>query len=116
MSAMTKLIAVVLVAALAYGGWRLGHGAHHAAQAVATLAVSIPDQAALASAELNLSQAAPAASAYDAANGSYEGLTVAGATVGSASATGYCLEDTVAGVTAHLSGPNGTPAAGPCPA
>jgi hypothetical protein len=113
---VTKVILVVLVALLAFGGWKLGHRAGHAVGGtVTTLAISIPDEAALTVAEDNLTQAATAATAYQAANGSFEGLTVPAATVRSATATAYCLESTVRTVTAHLTGPNGTAAAGPCP-
>ena len=100
---------------LAFAGWELGHRANHAVGGtVSTLAISIPDEASLTVAEGNLMQAATAATAYEAASGSFEGLTVPAATVSFATATSYCLESTVRGVTAHLSGPNGTPAAGPC--
>ena len=113
---MWKVIAVLVVAVLAFGGWELGHRANHAVGGtVSTLAIAIPDQASLTVAEDNLTQAATAATAYQAANGSFEGLTVPAATVRTATATAYCLESSVRGVTAHLSGPNGTPAAGPCP-
>jgi type VI protein secretion system component VasK len=112
---MWKIVAILLVAVLAFGGWELGHRANHAVGGtISTLAISIPDQASLAVAEDNLTQAATAATAYQAANGSFEGMTVPAATVRSATATTYCLEATVRGVTAHLSGPNGTPAAGSC--
>lgn len=113
---MWKVVAVVLVVVLAFGGWELGHRANHAVGGtVSTLAIAIPDQASLAVAEDNLNQAATVAAGYVAANGSYEGLTVPTATVRSATATSYCLEATVRTTTAHLSGPNGAPAAGPCP-
>jgi hypothetical protein len=113
---VVKVIAVLLVAALAFGGWELGHRAGHAVGgAVSTLAISIPDQAALTVAEDNLTQAAISATAYQAVSGSFVGLTLPAATVRTATATSYCLESTVREVTAHLSGPNGTPAAGPCP-
>lgn len=114
---MTKAVVAVLVVLLAFGGWKLVHRASKSAQGtVSTLAVGIPDEAALTVAEGNLTQAASAATAFEAANGSFVGLTVPGAAVRSASATAYCLEETVHGTTAHLAGPNGTPAAGPCPA
>ena len=113
---MWKVIGIAIVVALAFGGWELGHRANHAVGGtISTLAISIPDQASLTVAEDNLTQAATAATAYGAASGSFEGLTVPAATVRSATATGYCLESTERGVTAHLAGPNGTPAAGPCP-
>ncbi len=110
------MLAVLVVAALAFGGWKLGHRTSHtAAGTLQTLAISIPDQAALTVAEANLAQAASVATGYEAASGTYAGLTVPGATVRSATATGYCIESTVRQVTAHLAGPNGTPAAGACP-
>jgi hypothetical protein len=113
---MWKLVGVLVVAALAFGGWELGHRANHAVGGtVSTLAIAIPDQASLTVAEDNLTQAATVATGYQAATGSFDGLTVPSATVRIATATSYCLESTVHGVTAHLSGPNGTPAAGPCP-
>jgi len=113
---MTKVIAVLLVAVLAYGGWKLGHRAGKTASGtLQTLAVSIPDHAALVSAEADLAQAASSASAWFAANGTYAGMTVPGATVKTATAAGYCLEASIRGVTAHLSGPNGAPAVGACP-
>ncbi len=113
---MTKVIAVVLVALLAYGGWKLGHRANKSASGtLQTLVISIPDHAALVSAEANLSQAASSAGGWFAANGTYVGMSVPGASVKTASATAYCLEATIRGITAHLSGPNGTPAAGACP-
>jgi hypothetical protein len=114
---VTKAIVAVLVVLLAFGGWKLAHRASKSAEGtVSTLAIAIPDQAALTVAEGNLTQAASAATAFEAANGSFVGLTVPGAAVRSSSATAYCLEETVHGTTAHLAGPNGTPAAGPCPA
>lgn len=114
---MAKVLVVLVVAALAFGGWKLAHRAGRTASGtLQTVVESIPDQAALAAAEANLQQAASVANAYQEAGGGFSGLTVPGATVRSATATGYCLEATVRGVTAHLSGPNGTPAAGACPA
>ena len=113
---MTKVIAVVLVALIAYGGWKLAHRASRSASGtLQTLAVSIPDNAALVSAEANLSQAASSAAGWFAANDTYVGMSVPGATVKTATATGYCLEATIRGITAHLSGPNGTPTMGACP-
>jgi hypothetical protein len=112
---MWKVVGVALVVVLAFAGWELGHRAKHVVGGtVSTLAISIPNQAALAVAEDNLTQAATVASSYFAANGSFDGLVVPAATVHSTTATTYCLESTVSGVTAHLSGPNGTPAAGSC--
>ena len=110
-------VAILVVLVLAVGGWKVGHRAGKTVQGtVSTLAIGIPDSSALTIAEANLSQAASAATAFQAANGSFVGLTVDGASVRSATATGYCLEETVHGVTAHLTGPNGTAAAGPCTA
>ena len=113
---MSKVIAVVLVAVLAYGGWKLAHRASRSASGtLETRVSSIPDHAALVSAEANLAQAASSAGGWYAANGTYVGMSVPGATVKTATATAYCLEATIRGVIAHLSGPNGTPALGACP-
>ncbi len=113
---MTRLVAVLLLAALAFGGWKLAHRASHSASGeLQTLVESIPDHSALVAAEADLSQAASSANAYQAANGTFAGMSVPGATVRSATATAYCLEATIRGITAHLSGPNGTPALGACP-
>jgi hypothetical protein len=109
------LIAVVAVAALAYGGWKLGHRANHAATgAVDTLVLSIPQQAALTAAEANLATAASNAAAFLGTNGSYAGLSLPGVTVVATSNGGTCLETTLHGATAHLDLPNGSPASGGC--
>ena len=114
---MTKAIAAVLIVLVAFGGWKLAHRASKTVGGtVSTLAIGIPDEAALTVAEANLAQAATAATAFRAAHGSFVGLVVPGASVSSSTASTYCLVETVHGTTAHLAGPDGAPTAGPCPA
>ena len=88
--------------------------------------VALPNRAATAVAETNLAAAEVAASAYFGEHGSYAGLSPASLAalspglpgtiqVKRADATAYCLEDDLRDQVAHLVGPGGTAAAGPCP-
>jgi hypothetical protein len=93
-----------------------------AAKDVTDLAVSTPDNAALAVAETNVQDASTAMAAYYAETGSYGGATTdvlrtmqpgLSPTVSvTATAAGYCIESVVDGVTASVRGP-GSAAPGP---
>jgi hypothetical protein len=118
------IIGVVLVAA-GFGAYKLGHGVDKPAQQLATVAVGIPQQAAVATAESNLSGAVSAASQYQTEHGGYTGMSTGSlrtydaalsgnVKVQSAAAGGYCIESTVDGTTVSVRGPNGSYVVGPC--
>ncbi len=112
-----------LVAVVAIGGILMTGGAKSEQQA----ASSDISQAASTAALANTSIAIPAAEAYRSTHGSYLGLTTqalqasggaalpAGLQVGWATATSYCIEDTIDGGTSSYVGPVGTRASTPCP-
>ena len=84
------------------------------------------DRATDASAKANVRAALPSIEAYLSDNGTYTGMTPAGLktsydsglsatlTVPSVTASTYCVEDTVAGASAHANGPDGSVLAGGC--
>ena len=88
------------------------------------LAIAVPsylgfkDRANLRAAQANVRAAVPSAEAYFSDNNTYVGMTngtlkaidsglSTSLTVSGASATAYCLQDTVGGKAAHASGPGG---------
>jgi hypothetical protein len=119
---------LVLAAALAAGvvGFIvLGRASSNETKSVATSLTALPSEAARVAASANVSAALPSLEAYRAEHGSYAGASAAalGAynqalsptlVVQSASATGYCVEDTVDGATASVTGPAGQVVAAPC--
>jgi hypothetical protein len=120
----TVAILGVAVAAGGFGAYKLGHGAANTAREVSTLAVGIPQQAAVAAAEANLAGAVSAASAYQAEHGGYAGMSTAAlhgyngitgaVSVASATAAAYCIETTVGVTTVSIRGPDGTYVVGRC--
>lgn len=120
-----------LFAALAVAGgviafFAFGRAANKTAQTIASNVVAIPSQAATTAAESNVDQALGTLSAYFAEHGTYVGASPATlasynqavspslAVVG-ATATGFCVEDTVDGATASATSTNGPVSAGACP-
>jgi hypothetical protein len=121
---LNKLIGLALLVGFGVGIYYIGRSVEGESNVVATVA-AIPNSAATAVAETNLQTAAQVASAYFGEHGSYDGLssaTLIGMSPGlpatiqvkSASATSFCLEDDLRDSVAHLQGPGGTAAAGPC--
>jgi hypothetical protein len=124
-----KLSTVVIIggalAAAGFGAYRLGHGVDKPAQQLATVAVGMPKQAAVATAESILSGAVSAAASYITDHQGYSGMNVAdlrqydaglgnSVTVQSATQTAYCIESTVDGTTVSIRGPNGAFTVAPC--
>ena len=83
------------------------------------------DRASDASASANVRAALPAVTTYFADNQTYAGMTLTALSAYDAglsatlvfsnlSATTFCVQDTIGGITAHFSGPGGTVAAGAC--
>ena len=84
------------------------------------------DRAATTSAKANVRAALPSIEAYYSDNGAYTGMTTAGLqasydsgisgtlTVPTVTASTYCVEDTVAGTSAHANGPGGSVLTGGC--
>jgi hypothetical protein len=108
-----KLIGLVLLVGIGVGIYFIGRSVEGESNVVATVA-ALPDRAAITVAEANLQTAAQAASTYFSEHGTYAGMTLVGASVKRADATSYCLENVVRTSVAHLAGPGGTAAAGPC--
>jgi hypothetical protein len=107
------------------GAYELGHRVDKPAQQLATVAVGVPQQAAVATAESNLSGAVSAATQYQTDHGGYTGMSTSSlrtydavlsgdVKVQSAAAGGYCLESTIDGTTVSIRGPNGSYVVGPC--
>ncbi len=63
------------VAAVGFGAYKLGHGVDSPASELATVAVSDPQQAAVATAESNLGGAEAAATTYQADHAGFAGMT-----------------------------------------
>ena len=96
------------------------------------LAIAVPsylkfrDRAAENAAKANVRASIPAIEAYYADNGTYATMTVANlkadydagfvGTLGTVTATAYCVSSTVNGKTYHVTGPGGSVTAGACPA
>jgi hypothetical protein len=115
---LNLLIIVCVAAGVGFGAYHLGHAVDEPAKQLETV-VSEPRQAAGATAQANLGAAVSAASSYKLDHGSYAGMTTnalrgydrglaSTVAVKQATASGYCLESTVAGATASVRGPNGT--------
>jgi hypothetical protein len=105
---------VSLVLALAIGGWLLLAQARETGP-TSELARSATTQAANGAAATSFQAAAPVLQAYVAERGTYAGATLPatyGVVVARADAASYCLQ--TANGTAHVVGPGGTPASGPC--
>ena len=122
---MSKLIGLAILIAIGVGIYYIGRSVEGESKVVSTVAVAIPDQAAMTVAEANLASAASAASGYFGEHGTYTGMSGAALLAMSpglpstiqvkhADATSYCLEDDLRNEVAHLAGPGGTAAAGPC--
>ena len=116
--AISLLLALVAVGAM----WQMGVFGGGSSSATTPQAIQHDEQqAGSVAATSNLQAAGPAAQAYFAEHGSYEGLTLtqydasaAGISVVSADAASYCLQ-TVAGTQVFsLRGPGGSVVAGPC--
>jgi hypothetical protein len=121
----TVVITGGVVAAVGFGAYKLGHGVDTPANELATVAVAMPQEAAVATAEANLSGAVSAVTSYQADHGGYAGMTTGGLrsydaglagdlTVKSASAAAYCIQDTVDTTTVSIRGPNGSYVVAPC--
>ena len=121
----TVVITGGVVAAVGFGAYKLGHGVDKSGNQLATVAVAIPQQAAVATAEANLSGAVSAVTAYQADHGGFAGMTTSGLrgydaglasdlTVKSASTAAYCIQDTVDTTTVSIRGPNGSYVVAPC--
>lgn len=113
------------VAVVGFGAYKLGHGVDTPASELATVVVSDPQQAAVATAESNLSGAEAAATTYQSDHSGFSGMTAgllraydAGLSgdvvVQSATASSYCIESTVDGTTVSIRGPNGAFVVGAC--
>jgi hypothetical protein len=119
-----KLIGLVILVAIGVGIYFIGRAVEGESNNAVVPVVAIPDQAATTVAETNLSTAAQAASTYYSEHGSYVGMSPAALAallpeagsveVKHADATSYCIQDIVRTSVAHLTGPGGTAAAGPC--
>ncbi len=124
MRVSTVAILGIAAAAGGLGAYELGHGVSSSVRAVSTLAVAIPQQAAVAAAEANLALAVTAATAYRTEHGGYTGMTTAslggfsGASgtvaVARATADAYCIESTVSTTIVSIRAPGGTDVIGAC--
>jgi hypothetical protein len=120
----TVAIVGTVVAAAAFGVWKLGHAADAPANQMFTVA-SIPQQAVVATAESNLAGAVSAANQYKLAHSSFKGMRTSdlqnydaalsdGIAVKKATASTYCIESTINGTTVSIRGPNGSFRVGSC--
>jgi hypothetical protein len=118
------VVAIVAVAAVA-GFVRLGHSAANVTKTIALVPATMPQEAAEQAAEANVREALPSVEAYYADHGTYAGATIdalrtydsgidSTVAVGWAENAGYCIESTVAGQTASVTGPSGSPALRAC--
>ena len=124
MRVSTVVILGVAIAAGGYGAYRLGHGVSGPAHEVSTLAVALPQEAAVAADQANLAGAVTAAAAYKSEHGGYIGMSatdlhaysgaLGSVVVVSATASTYCVESTIDGTTVSLMGPDGTYVNGAC--
>jgi Tfp pilus assembly protein PilE len=98
-----------LLVALLVGGWLLTAQQSSPSRPTATRAV---DEAQQAAAGIAFQQAQAQLEQFHALNGTYAGASLAGfgVTLARADAGSYCMQT----ATAHLAGPGGTAAAGPC--
>ena len=113
------------LAAAGFGVYKLGRGVDTPARELTTIVVGIPRQAAVATAEANLSVAVSAAAAYRSEHGTFAGMSTASlqgyngpgnnaVAVASATADAYCIESTIGVTTVSIRGPDGTYVVGPC--
>ncbi len=106
-----RLVALVAIAAVAFGVWRIAAPAKQTRDEVAATAtqlVSQPDYARLTVAATNLQL-------QKSSTGSYVGATMPeGAALVRVDDTSYCVQVTTPGPQLHLAGPGGTPTAGGC--
>jgi hypothetical protein len=124
MRVSTVAVLGIAVAVGGFGAYKLGHGVSGPAGAISTLAVALPQEAAVAADEANLAGAVTAAAAYQGEHGGYAGMSTAdlhaysgalgSVVLVSATANAYCVESTIDATTVSLSGPDGTYATGPC--
>jgi hypothetical protein len=114
----TVLIVGCAAAGIGIGAHFVGHAVDGPARQLDTV-VSEPDRAGSAVAEANLQPAVSAAASYRFDHGTYAGMTTgelrsydkglaSSVSVRQASSGAYCVESTVAGATASITGPNGT--------
>jgi hypothetical protein len=122
-TALGKLVWPVIVMGFAFAIFLLGRSAHHAGNEVGNALTTPVGQASLAVGETNLVSADRTVARYYADNVTYTGLSTSflqkdapgtNVTVARADGSSYCLQTTISGVVAHLTGPGGLPAAGPC--
>jgi hypothetical protein len=117
---------VVLVLLIAAGIGAAFHFIGRTADKTTSTLLGFTDQAAVATAEANVSGALAAIQAYGAANGGYAGASVAGlqqinAGIGPTislhdlTATSFCVQSTVGTTSASASGPGGQIVGAPCP-
>ena len=115
---ISLLLALVAVGVL----WQMGVFGGGSSSATSPQAIQRDEsQAGAVAAQSNLQAAGPAAQAYFAEHGSYEGLTLTSydASAGSiavmrADATSYCLQTAVGTQVFSLRGPGGSVVPGPC--
>jgi hypothetical protein len=112
---MTRSLGLVmLVLTLGIGGWLFAQQAKTNGP-TSTVAQQAEAQAVVAGAATSFQSAVPTLEAFYAANGTYAGASLPatyGVSVARADATSYCLQSLDG--QAHETGPNGSPAAGPC--
>ena len=119
------VVALIAVVAGVIGYTRLGHAAKSTTETIASNALAIPSQASLTVAEQNVQQALPALQSYFTEHGTYAGASATALRsyngglsptlqVVGASATAFCVEDTVDGATADAVSTSGPVAAGRC--
>src|SRR3954452_12738138 len=114
----TLVIVACAAGGIIVGAHFVGHAVDGPARQLDTV-LSEPAQAAGATAEANLQSAIAAAASYRIEDGTYAGMTTSdlrsydaglpsSVSVRAASAGAYCVESTVAGVTASIRIPNGS--------
>jgi hypothetical protein len=103
-----------LLVALLVAGWLLTSQQQGAPSRQA--AAHAVDEAQQAASGLTFQQAQVQLEQFHALNGTYAGASTAGfdVTLVRADASSYCIQAGSSGSTSHLSGPSGSPAAGPC--
>jgi hypothetical protein len=108
------LASLAIVALGAIAAMRLGHSASKSA----SVPMAAVDDAARQAAEANVQPAVPMMAAYFAEHGTYENATTPGlgptVAVVVATATAYCVQSTVHGATASITGPSGAVVDAPC--
>jgi hypothetical protein len=118
MRLINLLIIVAVAAGVGFGAYFVGHAAGEPAKQLETV-VSMPAQAASATAEANLGAAVSAAASYKVDHGTYAGMKTSDlrsydnaiasdVSVKKATESAYCVESTVRKSTVSITGPNGT--------